>query len=98
MKKKPENIVNQDEEDDTGKPDEPSHFALARRRISLTRFYTDTGPREDWDGPLAKYVKISGLKRRRKEQVIRMHVCINYYTDFTCWAIFSYFALSSMSM
>ena len=31
-----------------------SHFEAARRRTSVSRFYTDHGPREDWDSPLNK--------------------------------------------
>ena len=31
-----------------------SHFEAARRRTSVSRFYTDQGPREDWDSPLNK--------------------------------------------
>ena len=44
-----------------------SHFEAAKRRTSIGRFYSDNGPREDWDGPLNKHVKVSGLRNRRKD-------------------------------
>ena len=45
-----------------------SHFEAARRRASVGRFYTDQGPRDDWDAPLNKFVKVSGMKHRRRDQ------------------------------
>ena len=45
-----------------------SHFEAAKRRTSIGRFYNDNGPREDWDGPLSKHVKVSGLRNRRRDQ------------------------------
>ena len=45
----------------------PSHFEASKRRSSIGRFYSDNGPREDWDGPLNKHVKVSGLRSRRKD-------------------------------
>ena len=45
-----------------------SHFEASKRRTSIGRFYNDNGPREDWDGPLNKHVKVSGLRNRRKDQ------------------------------
>merc|ERR1719464_1089477 len=43
-----------------------SHFEAARRKTSVSRFYTDQGPREDWDSPLNKFVKVTELRNRRQ--------------------------------
>ena len=45
----------------------PSHFEASKRRTSIGRFYSDLGPREDWDSPLNKHVKVSGLRNKRKD-------------------------------
>ena len=49
-----------------------THFEAARRRASVSRFYTDVGPREEWDAPLSKFVKVSGLRNRRRDQKAAM--------------------------
>jgi hypothetical protein len=41
------------------------HFETARKKTSVPIFYTDNGPRDNWDTPLTKHVKITGLKRLR---------------------------------
>ena len=45
-----------------------SHFEAARRRTSISRFYSDHGPREDWDAPLNKFVKVNEVRNRRNSQ------------------------------
>lgn len=45
-----------------------SNFEAVRRRASVGRFYSDNGPREDWDAPLTKFVKVSGLKNRHRDK------------------------------
>merc|ERR1719468_180703 len=49
-----------------------THFEAARRRASVSRFYTDVGPRKEWDAPLSKFVKVSGLRNRRRDQKAAM--------------------------
>ena len=43
-----------------------SHFEAARKRTSVSGFYTDHGPREDWDDPLNKFVKVTDIRNRRR--------------------------------
>lgn len=45
-----------------------SNFEAVRRRASISRFYCDNGPREDWDAPLNKFVKVSGLRNRHRDK------------------------------
>ena len=37
-------------------PIEITHFETARRQVGLLRFYTDFGPKENWDEPLKKFI------------------------------------------
>ena len=37
--------------------------------FSISRFYTDTGPRDGWDAPFNKFIKVSGFKSRRNNRI-----------------------------
>ena len=55
--------IHEEEPDKKTKP-----FEVPSKGTSIPRFYTDSGPRDSWDAPLNKYIRVNGIKNRRQSK------------------------------
>ena len=55
--------IHEEEPDKKAKP-----FEVPSKGTSIPRFYTDSGPRDSWDAPLNKYIRVNGIKNRRQSK------------------------------
>ena len=55
--------IHKEEPDKKAKP-----FEVPSKGTSIPRFYTDSGPRDSWDAPLNKYIRVNGIKNRRQSK------------------------------